>query len=188
VANLTDTSVDMIEAPKMLETTDAAFSTVKDQSNSASRLGVLIGGQKVLLPLTDISEVLPVPHLQPVPLTKVWYLGVANIRGNLCSVTDLAQLLGWPALQKKISNRIVLLNSVKTTQAAILIDAVIGLRNVDHMQIALDQTDASNVLPQANALGCFSSQVYVDHEHNIWLTLDVDALVQNPRFLQPGIA
>jgi len=188
VANLTDTNVEMIEAPEMLGATQSTLSAAKNQNNSASRLGVLIGGQKVLLPLTDISEVLPVPHLESVPLTKVWYLGVANIRGNLCSVTDLAQFLGWPALQKKISNRIVLLNSVKTTQASILIDAVIGLRNVDQMQIASDQTDASNVLPQDNDLGCFSSQVYVDHEHNIWLTLDVDALVQNPQFLQPGVA
>lgn len=188
MANLTDTDLEIIEAPEILAIAKDPFSTEKEQTNSASRLGVVIGGQKVLLQLTDISEVLPVPSLQTVPLTKAWYLGVANVRGNLYSVTDLAQFLNWPALQKNISNRIVLLNSVKTTQAAIVIDAVIGLRNIDTMQIASEQTYAMDALWQENEARCFSSTLYLDQAQTVWLTLDVDALVQNSRFIQPGIA
>ena len=188
MTHLTDTDVEIIEAPDAIEATQVTFSSEKEQTNSASRLGVVIGGQKVLLQLTDISEVLPVPQLQSVPLTKAWYLGVANVRGNLYSVTDLAQFLNWPALKKNISNRIVLLNSVKTTQAAIVIDAVVGLRSIDAMQIASEQTYAMNALWHESDTRCFSSQLYLDQEKTVWLTLDVDALVQNQQFIQPGIA
>lgn len=154
-----------------------------------SRLGIVVGGQPVLINMTDVSEVLPVPTLQPVPLTKHWYLGVANVRGNLYSVTDLAQFLQMPPSVKTSSSRIVLLNSVKTTQAAILIDAVLGLRHVSSMQLLADDQAESvqNTWAQQDAR-CFSSQRYQDQEGKIWWMLDADALVQDARFIQPSLA
>ncbi len=186
MANLTDYHEENALS-ETLVAREIASSAAQAQSSGA-RLGVVIGGQKVLIPLTDISEVLPVPQLQVVPLTKVWYLGVANVRGTLFSVTDLAQFLGWPMLQKNLSNRIVLLNSVKTTQAAIAIDSVIGLRNVESMQTASNQTYAMDDLWPEGEARCFSSQLFLEQDQTVWLTLDVDALVQNPKFVHPGIA
>lgn len=154
-----------------------------------SRLGIVVGGQNVLINMTDVSEVLPVPTLQPVPLTKHWYLGVANVRGNLYSVTDLAQFLHWQSSAKTLSSRIVLLNSVKTTQAAILIDAVIGLRHLSSMRLLTEEQaePIQNAWAQHD-IRCFSSQIYQDQDEKVWLILDVDALVQDARFVQPSLA
>ena len=60
----------------------------------SSRLGVAAAGQQWLIRLAEAGEVIPAPPLAPVPLTKPWFLGVANIRGNLYTVVDFAGFLG----------------------------------------------------------------------------------------------
>ncbi len=61
-----------------------------------SQLGVVMGGQRWLLDLTEASEILPVGAISPVPLTHDWYLGLTNLRGNLLSVIDFSRFWGWP--------------------------------------------------------------------------------------------
>ena len=58
----------------------------------SSRLGLACGGERWLIRLADAGEVIDVPPIVPVPLTQPWFLGVANIRGNLFSVVDFAAL------------------------------------------------------------------------------------------------
>lgn len=182
---LTENSVEQSNITS--ETTGNSTQMMDSQDNA--RLGVEIGGKSVLLNMTDVSEVLPVPALQAVPLTKHWYLGVANVRGNLYSVTDLALFLGWQSTPRTASSRIVLINSVKTSQAAILIDAVIGLRHLTAMQpLATEQLEPIHGHWAQQDIGCFSSQVYVDREEKRWFALEMDALVQDTRFLQPSLA
>jgi twitching motility protein PilI len=59
-----------------------------------SRLGVQAGNGNWLLKLDDAGEMLPLPEISGVPLTKPWYLGLANIRGVLSSVVDFAAFAG----------------------------------------------------------------------------------------------
>ena len=60
----------------------------------ASKLGILAGERRWLVDLTDTGEVIPVPTIASVPLTRAWYAGVANVRGNLYSVVDFSAFLG----------------------------------------------------------------------------------------------
>lgn len=175
---MTNTS-DLIDSPEATLSKDNSVSE-QDQASSMSRLGVVVGSKKVLIQLTDISEVLPVPPLQPVPLTKPWFLGVVNVRGNLHSVTDLAHFLGMPHTVRQIGNRVVLLNSVKTTQAALLVDAVIGLRNIASMKLMTTELDATEAM--------FSGSVYQDADSTEWHALDVDVLIQDAAFIQPSLS
>src|SRR6185295_14620547 len=65
-----------------------------DSARSASKLGVQVGAQSWLVDLVEAGEVLPVPPITAVPLTRAWFRGVANVRGNLYSVVDFAAFLG----------------------------------------------------------------------------------------------
>lgn len=152
--------------------------TAKGGAVTTSRLGVMIGSKRVLISLNQVSEVLPVPPMQNVPLTLPWFLGVANVRGNLYNITDLAQFMGFPAMTKSTNNRIVLINSDITTQAALVIDSLVGLRSVEAMK---------NKPKAKNKEAFFSKNSYEDIDGNEWLELDVDALVQNKAFIQPTI-
>lgn len=145
---------------------------------SSSRLGVTVGGKRLLVNLNDVREVIPVPPVQSVPLTHPWFLGVANIRGNLYNITDLAQFLGMPPTAKSSNTRILLLNSETTTQAALVIGSLVGLRSIDTMKAK----DSSNEEV------FFNKQTYEDAENNEWLEVDIDMLVRDKDFIQPTIS
>jgi twitching motility protein PilI len=64
----------------------------------SSRLGLACGGERFLIRLGDAAEVVAVPPIAAVPLTQPWFLGLANIRGNLYSVVDFAAFVGREAI------------------------------------------------------------------------------------------
>lgn len=145
---------------------------------SSSRLGVTVGAKRLLINLNDVREVIPVPPVQSVPLTQPWFLGVANIRGNLYNITDLAQFLGMPPTSKSTNTRILLLNSEITTQAALVIGSLVGLRSIESMKPKQSSTDEV----------FFNKQTYEDAEGNEWLEVDVEMLVRDKDFIQPTIS
>ena len=49
----------------------------------SSRLGLSGAGQQWLIRLSDAAEVIAMPAIASVPLTKPWFLGLANIRARL---------------------------------------------------------------------------------------------------------
>jgi twitching motility protein PilI len=168
------------QTSNLREFQEAILSKLKDAANqvggeSSSRLGVTVGNKRFLINLQDVKEVLPVPPMQLVPFTQPWFLGVANVRGNLYSISDLAQFMGMPPTSKSINNRILLLSTESTAQVALLVDSLIGLRSIQGMQLQ----------PAEGEADFFSMNVYKDAESGDWLELDVEALVQNKNFVQP---
>jgi len=168
------------QTSNLREFQEAILSKLKDAANqvggeSSSRLGVTVGDKRFLINLQDVKEVLPVPPMQLVPFTKPWFLGVANVRGNLYSISDLAQFMGMPATSKSTNNRILLLSTESTAQVALLVDSLIGLRSVQGMQLQSAEDEAD----------FFSLNFYKDAEGGDWLELDIEALVQNKNFVQP---
>ena len=156
--------------------------TAKGGAVSTSRLGVIVGSKRVLINLHEVSEVLPVPPMQHVPLTLPWFLGVANVRGNLYNITDLAQFMGLPPTPKSINNRIVLINSEMITQVAVVIDSLVGLRSVETMK---HKPATKN---NKNKEVFLSENSYEDVDKNEWFELNVEALVQDKAFIQPTIS
>src|SRR6185312_8921736 len=64
------------------------------------------------------------------PLTKAWFLGLANIRGNLYSVIDFAVFLGEARIALTSLSRLVLLSARGGESAGIVVERVLGLRNL----------------------------------------------------------
>ena len=70
---------------------------VADRAETIAVLAFHLGGERYGLPLTDLAGVLPLERLTPVPGSPAELLGVINYKGNICSVLDLARLLGLAA-------------------------------------------------------------------------------------------
>lgn len=171
----------MAKTSNLREFQEAILAKLKDAASqvgveSTSRLGVVVGAKRFLINLSEVKEVLPVPPILAVPLTQPWFLGTANVRGNLYNVTDLAQFLEMPPTVKSVNNRILLLSTESTTQVALLVDGLAGLRNVQSMK-AKSGDDESKQL--------FSKQILADDDGSEWLELDTELLVQDKRFIQP---
>ena len=148
--------------------------TTQGAAESTSRLGVLVGNQRMLVNLSEIVEVLPVPAVKAIPFTQPWFLGVANVRGVLYNITDLAQFLSLQAPAKSSNNRILLLNSQSTTQTALLVNGLLGLRNLEDLQVQPLTSDAR-----------FAKRMFVDGNADQWMELDLEALAQDDTFIQP---
>ena len=155
--------------------------TSQGAAESTSRLGVMVGEYRLLINLTAVTEVLPVPTLQSVPLPQPWILGVANVRGNLYNITDLLQFIGKPALPKTIHSRILLLNSLNTTQTALVVTSLVGLRNIESMKVK------QKAIIERGLLDLLIKQVYEDENQQTWEELNIEALVQHQDFIQPTI-
>jgi twitching motility protein PilI len=141
-----------------------------------SRLGVQVGREPWLVSLEDAGEVIPVPPISAVPLAKPWFRGVANVRGNLYSVSDFGGFLGGPALKINGESRLLILHERFRSGAALLVQRSLGLRVLEQL------TPQTMVTPMPWLRGQYS-----DAEGGVWKELDAAALLQHPAFLEVSL-
>ena len=134
-------------------------------------LGVQIDGKNWLVDLADIGEVLPLPKLVGVPFTKPWFRGVANVRGNLYSVADMAAYQHNGSASGDSNNRVLLVAERFAFNTALLVDRVLGLRDARGWQ----QNEVDGHVE------------YNDEQGNHWHKLDIPGLLEQTEFLQIGI-
>jgi twitching motility protein PilI len=141
----------------------------------ASRLGLQVGREGWLVDLKEAAELIPPPPISAVPLARPWFRGVANVRGNLYSVTDFAAFLGGEPTAPGEQNRLLILSDRFRSGAALLVERSLGL----HDPGALEPRPQ----PGASQPG-FVRGVFADGEGKLWKELDVAALIQDPAFLE----
>ncbi|HLS87921.1 MAG TPA: chemotaxis protein CheW [Burkholderiales bacterium] len=139
----------------------------------ASLLALQAGAEGWLVDLTEAGEVIPVPAITPVPLTKAWFKGMTNIRGNLYSVVDFSAFLGGAPTVPGEQSRLLLLGERFRLGSALLVDRSLGLRNPAQLKQKAPREDAPAWVRAEHA----------DDEGRSWKELDVGALAQHPDFL-----
>lgn len=135
-----------------------------------STLGVQVAGKNYLVAMADISEVLPLPKLTVVPLTKPWFCGVANVRGNLYCIVDLAIYEQSGEASAEAQNRVLLVAEHFSFNVALLVDRVLGLRD-------------ARTWHQGENEGLIE---YQDEQGMLWQKLDIGGLLEQAEFLQIG--
>ena len=147
-----------------LEATDVTASRV-------STLGVQIAGANWLVEMADVSEISPMPPITAVPFAKPWFRGVANVRGNLFGVIDMATYEHSGAANGYADNRVLLVAERYAFNAALLVDRVFGLRDARNwsQSVVLDK-----------------QIVFHDEQGEAWSRLDVQGLLEQVEFLQIG--
>ncbi len=140
----------------------------------ASKLGFQVGDENWIVNLADVAEVIPVPTFVPVPQTRTWFCGVANVRGKLFSVVDFASFQGRAPLSTGAERRVILLNERLLEASGLLVGRMMGLRNPESFTQE-QATDPARPWIKAQ---------YRDDVGGIWRELDVDALAKLPQFLE----
>jgi twitching motility protein PilI len=140
--------------------------------------GVLfsVGGHPLIAPLGEVKEIINyTADITPVPGTRSWLLGVANVRGNLLPVVDLqAYLLGRSTVSGRRSR--VLVIDHNGVYSGLLVDQMVGIR---HFR-ASEQTSQSVPLPEPIARFV---ERYFDHDREIWPVFSMLRLAENSEFL-----
>jgi twitching motility protein PilI len=143
-----------------------------------ARLGIMIGTENWLVDLSDVAEVMPVPGVASVPLAHSWFKGVSNIRGNLVSVVDLPAFFALSHAGFTSMARLVLLQPRHLPHAAVLVNRMLGLKHLADLTL---QDRAQN-------LPAWVGDEYQDVAGQSWKILNIAELVNQPSFLQTGIA
>jgi twitching motility protein PilI len=136
---------------------------------------VQVDDEAWLVDLREAGEVIPVPPITPLPLTRPWFKGLTNIRGNLYSVIDFPALLQKRPVAAGDQARLLLLGDRFRLGAALLIDRSLGLRNPGQLE------------RRKGPLPGWARAQYADPEGRLWKELDLTQLVQHPDFLGVGV-
>ena len=144
---------------------------------SSNHLGIMIGQDRYLLNLREAGEIVSLSQISPVPLTRDWYLGLLNLRGNLVGVVDIQRFRGLPKIEQNADCRVIVFSSGLMFNAGLLVSKVLGLRNAADMTVQSDSPD--------NNAG-WLHQRYLDNNNQIWHELSLATLIQDGEFLHIG--
>lgn len=145
----------------------------------ANWLAVECAGVGLLFSLKQASEIFaPVP-IKSVPYAKPWLAGVANLRGGLFTVVDLAVYLGLRDASSSRGvapqSRLVSLSSELNLNCALLVDRLAGLRSDEQLPLAAAQP--------AGPLPRFAGALRRDEAGRHWQEINLEALSRQENFL-----
>jgi twitching motility protein PilI len=153
------------------------LTTAAQGKGSSSWLGIEAGNEVWLVDLSDGGEIVQAPQLAPVPLTRPWFAGIANIRGNLHAVTDFSVFRGGPPTPQNANARLLLIGVKHGANAALLVSRMLGLKNPEDFTPA--EPDASTP--------AWGAQRYADTQGKIWRKLSVRDLLADHDFMNIGV-
>jgi twitching motility protein PilI len=150
----------------------------RTEARVQSWLAIECAGAGLLVPLPTAGEIFPISTVLPVPHARPWFLGVANLRGGLHGVVDLAAFLGLrnPLASDMVREQAQLLafNPVHGAHCAVLVDRLAGLRSTG--QLAREPADGQ---PRP----AFAGARWRDEAGRVWQEIDLAVLARNEEFL-----
>jgi twitching motility protein PilI len=153
----------------------------RTQARPVSWLAVECRGQGLLFPLQQAGEIFSMVPLLPVPHTRSWFAGVANLRGGLHGVVDLGAFLGMGGRPSAAAEgtreqaRLIALNPTIGLNCALLVDRLAGLRSAE--QLSADTADGAGPKP------AFAGARMRDTEGRAWQEIVLSSLAEDEQFL-----
>jgi twitching motility protein PilI len=141
-----------------------------------SWLAVECGARGFLFPLREAGEIFAMTPLVHVPHSHRWFLGVANLRGHLHGVVELAGFLGVKGGDTgRDQARLVGFNQALDINCVLLVDRLSGLRSEDDLS---PDADDDTVRPP------FAGARYRDAASRVWQELRLAELASDESFLK----
>jgi len=148
----------------------------RTQARGQSWLAVECSGQGFLLPLREAGEIFALSPVLPVPYSHRWFMGVANLRGHLHGVVDLAGFLGIKSGESgREQSRLVGFNQALDINCVLMVDRLSGLRSEE--ELVLEPGDGK---PRPT----FAGVRMRDPAGRIWQELLLSELANDEAFLK----
>ena len=153
------------------------LTTAAQGRGAASWLGIEAGNEAWLVDLSDSGEIVQAPTVAGVPLTRPWFAGIANIRGNLFAVTDFSVFRGGPPTPQNANARLLLIGVKYGANAALLVSRMLGLKNPEDFTAE----------PRDVSAPPWEAQRFADTQGKIWRKLSVRELLADHDFMNIGV-
>lgn len=164
------------------ESIAAKLAAAQSGASAPALLGFEAAGRRWLIDLPIAGEVLPLPRIAPVPLTRPWFAGLASIHGELQAVTDFAVFCGDAPTLRTPAARLLCIGARFGSNAALLVARVHGLKRADSLFPAEEVSDPAD-LPVA-----WRGTTFTDTQGMRWSRLEADRLFATPEFLDAALS
>ncbi|WP_461481700.1 chemotaxis protein CheW [Porticoccus sp.] len=133
-------------------------------------------GHNLALPLEELIEIIEMPLYTPLPRVKHWVIGMANLRGRLLPVINLAEFLGGRLTAAPKVQRVVVIEMLGIF-IGLAVDRVYGMR---HFKVDTFSRRA-DLVPEALVPYVQGSFVQPD---SAWVLLRPGQLLNDHRFME----
>ncbi|MCW8445347.1 chemotaxis protein CheW [Fluoribacter gormanii] len=116
-------------------------------SKNLTVLHFLLQDIQVCMDLRFIERILPLPMLEIVPSSPVYFAGLMNFKNKCIPVLDLAIATGMTRNEIYPLTTPILLCSDGTHQVGLIVDKVLGLSPIDEQQIEIHEELTGNNSP-----------------------------------------
>lgn len=139
-----------------------------------------LSGYHFIAPLGEVSEVLTVPEYTSVPGTQVWLRGLANVRGRLLPLTDLAVFVEQEQSRLDVRRKVMVIDQAGLF-SGLIVDEVFGIQHFakGSYRHQAGQLPA-RILPYTQ--GCFQ------RDQQDWHIFLPSRLVSDTRFLSAALS
>lgn len=153
---------------------DASGSSQRDRENTWDGVVFRLGSQYLTIGITEVDEILPLPQATPVPGSRDWLLGIANVRGNIVTIVDLGWFLYGSRTPITARTRLIL-TRLQGRYLGLIVDEVFGQRHFSIPEM-VEQT------PDDDAMNGLVDQVFPQGDER-WGRFRVHQLMTDPAFL-----
>lgn len=143
-------------------------------------LGFSCMGERFVAPMGQVTEMLEVPAYTRLPGVQPWVIGLANVRGRLLPLLDLAMFFGGQLGQQK-RNRRVLVVETDELFSGLVIERAMGMQQFD---VTTQQVPSESVL---DTIRCHLSGAYTDVSSQTWNIFDFHSLASDQRFANASL-
>ncbi|MBU3848150.1 MAG: chemotaxis protein CheW [Candidatus Acinetobacter avistercoris] len=164
-----------IELLRLSKRGNTNYSNIDSHENIWSGVGFEILGQYFVAPLGEVSEVIYPPLCTPIPNAQFWVKGLANIRGKLLSVTELASFITEQDVPSHDAQKVICILQ-NEHYVGLVVDRVLGIQHFQKNSFFSN----NNELDEKIKLYCHG---YFPRQNLKWNIFLNSKLLNDPRFL-----
>ncbi len=145
-----------------------------------SGVGFSLLGQRFVAPMGQVSEMLEVPGYTHLPNVQAWVKGVANVRGRLLPIYDMANFFGTSLSGHRKLRRVLVLE-IGGLYTGLMVDQVFGMQ---HFPMDTYQEEAGHLPAEVKPFveGCYPAGAH------LWSVFNPATLATDERFADAAMA
>lgn len=151
-----------------------------DDNPRQSGIGFSLLGRRFIAPMGQIAEMLEVPASARLPGVQPWVIGLANVRGRLLPLFDMAIFFGGVALGQRRQQRALVVDN-DAMYGGLVVDQAYGMQ---HFTSELYRESVDDV---PDSVAPFVKGGYVDSSGISWALFDMNAVANYPKFLNAAL-
>ena len=139
-----------------------------------SGIGFVLCGKPLAASMGEVTEIITLPRYTPVPGSKSWVMGIANVRGTLLPIIDLEKFYGGALVGNRRNHRVLIVN-YQGTSTGLVVSKLSGMLHISKDAFTGDQLESAEMLTD------FVDSSF-EHSGETWFRFSPDRLFASPEF------